>query len=117
MYIKDIQEACRRVLNGEEDALEELGLDNVTYPRPQAHNTASTSLQISYNAVLHTAVAARELNLWILEKQCQTTLEVIQAIAAAKKTTLLHEIDGRDVAEIMLSLIDEELQRHGQRVR
>ena len=113
MYIKDIQDACRRVLKGAEDALEELGLDNVTYPRPKAHNTANTTLQITYSGVLHTAVAARELNLWLLEKQCQTTLEMIQAIAAAKKTTLLHEIDGRDVAEIMLSLIDEELHRHG----
>ena len=111
MYIHDIQEACRNVINGQEDALQQLGLDNITYPRPKPHNTSASTLQVTYNEVLHTAVAARELGFGVLEKQCQETLDFIQAIAVGRKVTLQHEIDGRDVAEIMLSLIDEELQR------
>lgn len=108
MHIKDIEDACRRVLTGDDAALEKLGLDNVTYRKPAPQNTSTTSLQAQYNAVLNTAVAARELQFSFLEKQCQFTLEYILAIAAAKKVTMRHLVDGRDVAEIMLSLIDEE---------
>ena len=79
--------------------------------RPKPHNTSVSTLQVTYNEVLHTAVAARELGFGVLEKQCQETLDFIQAIAVGRKVTLQHEIDGTDVAEIMLSLIDEELQR------
>lgn len=99
-------------MRGQDDALQELGLDNVSYPRPKPHHTSTSTLQIAYNEVLHTAVAARELSLGLLEKQCQQTLEFIQAVAVSKKITLQHNIDGRDVAELILSLTDEELQRH-----
>ena len=64
-------------------------------------------MQVQYNCTLNTAVAARELNLTTLEKQCQLTLEYIEAIAKAKNFTLEHSVDHEDVAEIMLSLIDE----------
>ena len=110
MHIKEIEDTCRRVLKGDEAALEELGLDNVTYQKPTAQSTVTGALQVRYNAVLNTAVAARELQFSFLEKQCQLTLEYIQAIVAAKKVTLQHLVDGEDVAEIMLSLIDEEKQ-------
>ena len=61
--------------------------------------------------VLNTAVAARELQLSFLEKQCQENLDALMAIAAAKKINLQHNVDGADVAEIVLALIDEERQR------
>ena len=113
MHIKEIEDACRRVLKGDEAALEELGLD-VTYQKPAAQSTFTGTLQAHYNAVLNTAVAARELQFSFLEKQCQLTLEYIQAIVTAKKVTLQNLVDGEDVAEIMLSLIDEEKQRYIQ---
>ena len=71
MYVNEIQAACRRVLSGHDDALEELGLDTVSYPCVKPHNTSSSTLQITYDEVLHTAVAARELSLGLLEKHCQ----------------------------------------------
>ena len=102
MHIAEV-EACKRLLKGDVEALDKLGLDNVKYPKPAAQNTSICSLQVNYNAILNTAVAARELQLSFLEKQCQLTLEYIQTIAAAKKETLQHLVDGEDVAEIMLS--------------
>ena len=112
MYIKDIEDACRRVINGEEAALKQLGLDNASYPVAKPQNTSTDSLQASYNGVLNTAVAARELQLSFLQKQCDLTLQYIQAIAAAKKVTLQHEVDGQDVTEVMLALIDAEKDKY-----
>ena len=112
MYIKDIEEACRKVLQGDNKALQELGLDSAKYPKPKPQNTSRSSLQINYNATLSTAVAARELQLAFVEKQCELTMQYIQAIAAAKKITLEHSVDAEDVAEIMLALIDEEKQKY-----
>ena len=103
MYIKDIKELWRKVLQGDKKALERLGLNNVKYPRPKPQNTSTSSLQLHFNASLTTAVAARELQLAFIEKQCKITVDYIQAIAVAKKITLEHP---EDVAEIMLSLID-----------
>ena len=57
-------------------------------------------------------MAARELNLHFLEKQCDLTLQYIQAIAEAKNVTLQHSVDHEDVAEIMLSLIDQEKRKY-----
>ena len=112
MYVKDIEDACRRVLKGDEKAFQQLGLNNVKYPVPKPRNTSNSSLQLNFNALLNTAVAARELQLEFLEKQCQTTMEYIQAIAQAKKTKLKHSVDPEDVAEIMLSLIDQEKRKY-----
>ena len=112
MYIEDIQIYCRRALRGDKQALEQLGLDDASYPEPTPHNLSTTSLQITYNSVLNTAVAARELQLGFIEKQCELTLELLKAIAVATKITLQHEVDGQDVAEIMLALIHDEASRH-----
>ena len=112
MYIKDIEEACRKVLQGDNKALQELGLDSAKYPKPKPQNTSRSSLQINYNATLNTAVAARELQLAFVEKQCELTMQYIQAIAAPKKITLEHSVDAEDVAEIMLALIDEEKRKY-----
>ena len=111
MYIKDIKEACRKILKGDRQALEQLGLENCKFPRPKPQNTATSALQLQYNCTLNSAVAARELNLSFLEKQCQLTLEYIEAIAQAKKVKLDHSTDG-DVAELMLTLIDEEKKKY-----
>ena len=112
MYIKDIEDACRKVLQGDKEALKQLGLDNATYPVRKRQNMSTTSLQVRYNGVLNTAVAARELQLSFLEKQCQLTLEYIKTIAAAKNVTIEHAVDPEDVTEIMLALIDEEANKY-----
>ena len=72
-------------MDGDTEALEELGLDSVTYPRPHPLNPSTCHLQVTYNSVLNTAVASRELQLSVLEKQCQEMFDALQAIAVAKK--------------------------------
>lgn len=114
MYMEEIQAACWRVIEGDEGSLKELGLDKVTYPKPKAQSTMNSSLQRQYSSVLCTAVAAQKLNLQFLEQQCQLTLEFIKAIADAKSIALQHEVNGVDVAEIMLTLIDDEWKHHFQ---
>ena len=112
MYIEDIQVACRRVLKGNKKAEEELGLDTIEYDRPTPHNLSVRSLQATYNSVLTTAVAARELDLPFFEKQCQLTMQLLQAIAEAKKVEFEHNVYAQDVAEVMLALIHDEAGRH-----
>ena len=85
MHIKEVEDACKRVLEGDVEALDHLGLDNVTYRKPAAQSTSTSSLQLNCDAVLNTAVAARDLQFSFLEKHCQLMLQCIQAIAAAKK--------------------------------
>ena len=108
MFIEDIEAPCRRVIAGDTEALQELGLDNATYPRPTPANTSQGSLQVSYSSVLNTAVAARELQFSFIEKQCEVALELLRAIADAKHISLQHHVDGEDVVEIMMALIDEQ---------
>jgi len=81
-------------------------LNNISYPRPTPENTSQGSLQVNYSAVLNTAQAARELQFSFIGKQCQFGLELLIAIANAKGISLQHRVDGEDVAEIMLALID-----------
>ena len=88
MYIKDIEEACRKVINGDVTALQPLGLDDVRYPSGNPLNISPTRLQYDYDAVLNTAVAARELQLGFLEKMCQTTMACLKSFAKAQNITL-----------------------------
>jgi len=74
MYIEDIIAACRRILDGDEDALQQLGLDTIQYRHPALFNTSPMSLQSAYNHALHLAVAARELDMGTLQLQAQMTL-------------------------------------------
>jgi len=46
-----------------------------------------------------------------LEMQTSMSLMLIKAVAEQNNMPLQHEIDGSNVAEIMLSLIDEETSR------
>ena len=68
MYIKDIEEACRKVINGDLTALQQLGLEDARYPSSRPPNISPTRLQINYDAVVNTAVAVRELQLSFLKK-------------------------------------------------
>ena len=111
MYIEDIIAACRRVIDGDDDALQQLGLDTIQYRRPRPFNTGPMSLQTAYNHALHLAVAARELDMGTLELQAQMSLMLMASIAESTNVTIDHRVDGADVAEVMLSLIDEETAR------
>ena len=104
MYIEDIIAACRR----DQDALQDLSLDTVTYRCPSPFNTSPMSLQSAYQHIRHTTVAARELELATLECQCNMSLMLIRAVAEDNNINLQHTIHGADMAEIMLALIDEE---------
>ena len=46
-----------------------------------------------------------------LQMQTQMTLKMILAVAERKNIQIEHRIEGADVAEIMLSLIDKETGR------
>ena len=111
MFIEDIVSACCRVINGDEDALEELGLHTINYIRPGPFNDQPIALQSAYNHALHLAIAARELDMATLQMQTQMTLMMILAVAQRQNINIEHRIEGADVAEIMLSLIDEEAGR------
>ena len=45
---------------------------------------------------------------------CQTTMACLQSFAKAQNITLTHAVDGQDVAEIMLALIDEEKSKEAK---
>lgn len=66
---------------------------------------------MAYNHALHLAVAARELQMGTLELQAQMSLMLMTAVAELQNFTIQHRIDSADVAELMLSLIDEETAR------
>ena len=111
MYVEDIIAACRKVMNGDEEALQQLGLDNVSYPLPKPIDTSLDRLQVNYTCALNIAVAARELQFSLIEDQCKIAMRLMQTIAKDRGMHLQHNVDGQDVAEVMLALIDEEQQR------
>ena len=111
MFIEDIISAYRRVIDGDQDALEELGLDTIDYRRPPPFNTHLMSLQSAYNHALHLAIAARELDMATLQMQTQMMLMVLLAAAEQRNIEIQHCVGGSDVAELMLSLIDEKTAR------
>ena len=111
MFVEDIIAACKRVIDGDHDALEELGLDAIQYRNPAPFNTHPLFLQSAYNQTLHLAVAARELDLATLQMQTHMTLMLVKAAAEHNNITIEHRIDGADVAEVMLSLVEEETTR------
>ena len=111
MYVEDIIAACRKVMDGDEEALQQLGLDNVSYPLPRPIDTSPDSLQLNYNCALNIAVAARELQFALIEDQCKIAMRLMQTIAGDRGVHLQHNVDGQDVAEVMLALINEEQQR------
>ena len=69
------------------------------------------ALQSAYNHALHLAIATRELDMATLQMQMQMTLMVILAAAKQRNIEIQHRIEGADVAELMLSLIDKETGR------
>ena len=111
MFVEDIIDACTKIINGDTEALRRLGLDTISYPQPKPLNISPMNIRVTYNSVLNTAVAARELQLGFLQKQCEETLEALKAIAVATNMNLQHNLNGADVAEVMLALIDDERKR------
>ena len=99
-------------MKGNKEAEKQLELDTIKYDRSTPHNLSVRSLQATYNSVLTTAVAAKQLDLPFFEKQCELTMQLLQAIAQAKKVEFEHNIDAQDVAEVMLALIHDEVSRH-----
>ena len=111
MYVEDIIAACRKVMDGDEEALQQLGLDNVSYPWQSPINPSPNNLQVNYTCTLNIAVAARELQFSLIEDQCKIAMRLMQTIAQYKGISLDHNVDGQDMAEVMLALINEEQER------
>ena len=110
MYIEDIIAACRKVMDGDEEALQQLGLD-VSYPQQSPINPSPDNLQVNYMCALNIAVAVRELQFTLIEDQCKIAMHLMQTIAQYKGISLDHNVDSQDVAEVMLALINEEQER------
>ena len=98
-------------MDGDEEALQQLGLNNMSYPRQSPVNASRDNLQVNYTSALNIAVAARELQFSLIEQQCQIAMRLMQTIAYSKGITLDHQVDGQDVAEVMLALIHDEQER------
>ena len=111
MYVEDIMVACRKVMDGDEEALQQLGLDNISYPRQSPINPSPDNLQVNYTCALNITVAARELQFSLIEDQCKIAMRLMQTIAQYKGISLDHNVDGQDMAEVMLALINEEQER------
>ena len=111
MYVEDIIVACRKVMDGDEEALQQLGLNNVSYPWQSPINPSPDNLQVNYTCTLNIAVAARELQFSLIEDQCKIAMHLMQTIAQYKGISLDHNVDSQDVAEVMLALINEEQER------
>ena len=86
-------------------------LDTIQYNHPNAFNTHPLSLQSTYNQSLHLAIATPELQMATLEMQTNMTLMVINVAAEQNNIPIEHHIDGSNVAEVMLTLINEETTR------
>ena len=110
MYVEDIIAAFRKVMDGDEEALQQLGLDNVSYPLPKPTDTSLDRLQVNYTCALNITVAVRELQFSLIEDQCKIAMRLMQTIAQDRGMHLQHNVDSQDVAEVMLALIDQEQQ-------
>ena len=98
---------CKRGMEDDQDALDRLGLMGASFDPPRVSHTDMNTLQVRYNATLHTGLAAKKLGITFLENQCLYTMEYIRAIATATGLWLEHQIDNQDVCEVMLSLLEE----------
>ncbi|KAJ7386033.1 hypothetical protein OS493_012366 [Desmophyllum pertusum] len=98
-------------MEDDQDALDRLGLMGASFDPPRVSHTDMNTLQVRYNATLHTGLAAKKLGITFLENQCLYTMEYIRAIATATGLRLEHQIDNQDVCEVMLSLLEEEKER------
>ena len=68
-------------MDGDEEALQQLGLNNMSYPRQSPVNASRDNLQVNYTSALNIAVAARELQFSLIEQQCQIAMRLMQTIA------------------------------------
>ena len=105
-----MKELCRKAMNGDEGALSQLRLHKVDVKVPPSVHLDFASLQREYLAGLAKAAAATKLGLASLELQAIDTVKYIAAIAKAKGFKLDHRLDGSDIAEVMLSFIEEQEQ-------
>jgi len=105
--IDKLMELCRRAMGGNPEAQDELDLQSVSVEMPTRANLSNTHLQHKFTVALTLATAARKLKRTLLESQCLQTIQFISSIAASRKLQLDDEVDGQDVAEVMLSILDE----------
>ena len=105
--INRLMELCRRAIDGNIEAQHELDLQSVSVEMPRNKNLSEITLQHNFTVALTLATAARKLKRTMLESQCLQTIQYISSIAASRKLNLDDEIDGQDVAEVMLSILDE----------
>lgn len=105
-----LKEQYRRAMNGNEEAFQDLDLVDINVSSPKTHLDIAT-LQREYTAAETTAAAATRCSMFVLENECIKMMAYIFAIAQVRKFKIMKVADGPDVAEIMLSLLEEEESR------
>ena len=109
-----LRDRCRRAMQGSEEAIQALGLRDISLSPPSTVHLDKTSLQVEYIENVTKAIAAQKLGMQTLEMQCLDTIKYIKAIAKAKGYELTNKGQAEDVAEIMLAFLDEEESRFGK---
>ena len=105
---ESLMKICQRAMNGEEEAVQELGLTDVKVNLPKAVHLDKDTLQREYTQTATIAAAARRCSMNVLEGQCISTLSYILVLAKTREYKINKEVDPQDVAEVMMSLLDEE---------
>ena len=108
---EELMNTCRKAMHGDEEALQDLHMDDIRASVPKTLHLDKATLQREFTATETMAVATRKCGVDVLESQCVKTMGYILAITQAKMFTLESQTDPSDVAEIMLALLDEEKSR------
>jgi len=106
-----LKEQCRRAMHGDQEVLEELNLVDINVATPRKLHLDFATLQREFTAAQTTAAAAKRCSMFVLENEYIKTMSYILAIAQARQFKIMKEVDAQDVAELMLSLLEEEESR------
>ena len=107
----EITRLCEAAINGDEDAIEELDLTHARVDPPSTVCFTKESLMEQYATTVATAAAAHRLGMFTLKEQCLKTMGYILGVAKAKKFKFPFSLQPKDVASVMLSLVNEDNNR------
>lgn len=93
-------------MNGQADAQKELDLQSDSVEVPKKAKISEFTLQHDFTT-LTMATAARKSKRTLLESICLQNLCYIATVAETSNIALNDMVDSHDVAEVMLSILDE----------
>ena len=107
--LKSLREELTKVMNGDEDAAEDLGLESKSVDSCNIANVSLRELKAEHNRFSLMVPAAKFLGMGILEKTAQSCLNYIAVLAQGFHNTKLPPVvvSPDETAEIADALIDE----------